>query len=193
MDKNLKYSMIFGSSLTSFVFGFSNPTLILYFNTHVNPSIFAISNMLSLGLGALVNNSVNYNKFMDIYRKYFSYIIFIDLICCGVIYIFSADHISFRYISIAIINSITTNLWGIIMNNAINKNIGGDNLTKFNASVHAFELWTCMLGTILYLILSEIDLNISINNCLLIQWIAMFIMGMIDMRSYKKLTINKNK
>lgn len=187
MDKKLKYSMIFGSSLVSFVFGFTNPILILYFNRHVDPSIFALANMLSLGIGALVNNSINSDRFMNIYRKYFSYIIFLDLICCAVIYTFSVDHVSFRYISMAIINSITTTLWVVVLNNAINRNIGGDNLTKYNACMQAYELWTSMFGALTYLLLNEINFDISINVCLLVQWIAIFIMGMIDMQSYKKL------
>lgn len=187
MNNKLKYSMIFGSSLVSFIFGFTNPIMLIYFTSRVDPSILAIANILSLGIGALVNNSINSDKFMNLYRKYFSYIVFMDLICCGTIYIFSVNHITFRYISIAIVSSITTSLWVIVLNNAINRNIGGDNLTKFNACIHAYELWASMFGALTYLLLSEVVADLSINHCLLVQWIALFVMGMIDMRSYKKL------
>lgn len=67
MNNRIKYSMIFGSSLVSFIFGFTNPIMLIYFTSRVDPSILAIANMLSLGLGALVNNSINSDKFMNIY------------------------------------------------------------------------------------------------------------------------------
>lgn len=46
-----------------------------------------------------------------------------------------------------------------------------------------------MFGALTYLLLSEIVVDLNINHCLLVQWFAMFIMGMIDMRSYKKLQV----
>lgn len=49
----------------------------------------------------------------------------------------------------AIVSSITTSLWVIVMNNAINRNIGGDNLTKFNACIHAYELWASIVCLVL--------------------------------------------
>lgn len=51
------------------------------------------------------------------------------------------------------------------------------------------ELWASMFGALAYLLLSEVVADLSINHCLLIQWIASFVMGMIDMRSYKKLQV----
>lgn len=185
MNNKLKYSMIFGNSLCSYIYGFTGPIVTIYFSSHVNPNIFAIANMITLGLGALVNHSVGIDRFMNIYRKYFSYIIFMDLICCAIVYTFSAEHVSFRYISMAIINAVTTSLWVIVINNAINRNIGGDNLTKFNACMNSYELWASMFGALTYILLD--NTNISINHCLLIQWMAMLVMGMIDMRSFKKL------
>lgn len=72
------------------------------------------------------------------------------------------------------------------MKNAINNTIGGDDLTKFNASIDAFDLWASMIGCSLVLILgNEV---ISINGCLVLQWFVILTMGIIDIHNYKKLT-----
>ena len=188
MNNSLKYSMIFGSGLVSFIFGITNPVMAIYFTSRVDPSIISLANMITLGLGGLIKNSVNIDKIMNLYRKYFIYIILLDLLASAIIYAFSIDHINFRYIGLAISNATTANLWLIVINNAINRNINGDALTKFNASMGAYDMYASMFGSLTALILT--NNNISINNCLILQWFALFIMGIIDIRAYKRLTKN---
>ena len=102
MTNKLKYSMIFGSSIMNLAFGFTNPTMVIYFTSRVDPGIYAIANMITLGLGALVNNSINVDRIMKIYKQYFVYIVIADLIGSAIIYSFAIDHVAFRYIAFAI-------------------------------------------------------------------------------------------
>ena len=187
MDNKLKYSMIFGSSIMNLAFGFTNPTMVIYFTSRVDPGIYAIANMITLGLGALVNNSINVDRIMKIYKQYFVYIVIADLIGSAIIYSFAIDHVAFRYIAFAILNAITANLWKIVMANAVNNVIGGDKLTKFNASMSAFDMWASMFGALLAVVVVNANSMISVNNCLVLQWFAMLTMGLIDMRAYRKL------
>ena len=75
MNNKLKYSMIFGSAIMNLAFGFTNPTMVIYFTSRVDPGIYAIANMITLGLGAIVNNSINIDRIMKIYKQYFVYIV----------------------------------------------------------------------------------------------------------------------
>ena len=187
MNNKLKYSMIFGSGLVSFMFGFTNPTMVIYFTSRVDPSIYALANMLTLGLSALVNNSVNFDRIMGLYKKYFAFIVIADLVGSGFVYCFAIDHVAFKYIAFAVLNAITTNLWKIVMNNAINNTIGGDVLTKFNSSMSACDNWASMVGAFLAFIC--VSNMISLNSCLVLQWLAILTMGLIDMRAYRKLRV----
>ena len=73
------------------------------------------------------------------------------------------------------------------MANAVNNIIGGDKLTKFNASMSAFDMWASMFGALLAVVVVNANSMISVNNCLVLQWFAMLTMGLIDMRAYRKL------
>ena len=192
MNNKLKYSMIFGSSIMNLVFRFTNPTMVIYFTSRVDPGIYAIANMITLGLGAIVNNSINVDRIMKIYKQYFVYIVIADLIGSAIIYSFAIDHVAFRYIAFAILNAITANLWKIVMANAVNNVIGGDKLTKFNASMSAFDMWASMFGALLAVVVVNANSMISVNHCLVLQWFAMLTMGLIDMRAYRKLRAARN-
>lgn len=185
MNNNLKYSMIFGSALINFAFGFTNPTMVIYFTSRVDQSIYALANMMTLGLSALINNSINIDRIMNLYKKYFAYIVIADLVGSGFVYCFAIDHVAFRYIAFAVLNAITSNLWNIVMNNAINNTIGGDVLTKFNSSMSAWNNWASMIGVFLAFVL--VNNMLSLNHCLVLQWLAILTMGLIDMRAYRKL------
>ena len=129
---------------------------------------------------------------MKIYKQYFMYIVIADLIGSAIIYSFAIDHVAFRYIAFAILNAITANLWKIVMANAVNNVIGGDKLTKFNASMSAFDMWASMFGALLAVVVVNANSMISVNHCLVLQWFAMLTMGLIDMRAYRKLRAARN-
>ena len=186
MEKNLKYLLVFGTTMLSFIYGLTAPTILIYFTSRVSTEVLAFSNMLSLSVAAAIHNSVNYDKILQFYRNHFAYIVIIDVILTITLYLFSIDFIELRYIGIGLVEAVVANLWKIIMLNAINRVISADELTKFNSFSKAYELWAKVLGASLVLVL---DGGFDITTCIVLQGMVTFMMGLIDIFVYKKLNL----
>ena len=186
MEKNLKYLLVFGTTTLSFIYGLTDPTILIYFTSRVSTEVIAFCNILSLSVAAAIHNSVNIEKMLQFYRNHFVYIVIIDVIMTFTLYLFSIDFIELRYIGIGLVEAIVANLWKIIMINAINRVISADELTKFNSFSKAYELWAKVLGASLVLVL---DGGFDITTCIILQGIVHILMGSIDIFVYKKLNL----
>ena len=186
MEKNLKYLLVFGTTILSFIYGLTAPTILIYFTSRVSTEVIAFSNILSLSVAAAIHNSVNIEKMLQFYRNHFVYIVIIDVIMTFTLYLFSIDFIELRYIGIGLVEAIVANLWKIIMINAINRVISADELTKFNSFSKAYELRAKVLGASLVLIL---DGGFDITTCIVLQGIVHILMRSIDIFVYKKLNL----
>lgn len=186
MEKNLKYLLVFGTTMLSFIYGLTAPTILIYFTSRVSTEVLAFSNMLSLSVAAAIHNSVNYDRILQFYRNHFAYIVIIDVILTITLYLFSIDFIELRYIGIGLVEAVVANLWKIIMLNAINRVISADELTKFNSFSKAYELWAKVLGASLVLVL---DGGFDITTCIILQGMVTFMMGLIDIFVYRKLNL----
>ena len=184
MDNKTKYSMVLSSGLLMFIFGLTNPTMIIYFASRVSPDVLAIANMASTGLAAIINSSVKADKILKLYKKYFSYIVAFDISATCIVYIYSIDHVAVRYIGMGLISAFSTTLWGLVLKNAVNHHLKGDALTKFDAFNMSFNLGGSMLGAGLAIFVTDIE----ITTCLVIQAIGLTILGLVDTHNYKKLT-----
>ena len=183
MDNKTKYSMVLSSGLLMFIFGLTNPTMIIYFASRVSPEVLAIANMASTGLAAIVNSSVKADKILKLYKKYFSYIVIFDISATCIVYIYSIDHVAVRYIGMGLISAFSTTLWGLVLKNAVNHHLKGDALTKFDAFNMSFNLGGSMLGAGLAIFVTDIE----ITTCLVIQAVGLTILGLVDTHNYKKL------
>ena len=184
MDNKTKYSMVFSGALVTFIFGLTSPTIIIYFASRVSPEVLAIANMTSTGLAALVNSSVKADKILELYKKYFSYIVTFDVVATYVVYACSIDYVAIRYIGMGLISAFSTTLWTLMLKNAVNQHLRGDNLTRFDAFNSSCSLAGSMLGAGLAIFVT----NIEITTCLIIQAVGMTILGFVDTHNYKKLT-----
>lgn len=184
MDNKTKYSMVLAGALVTFIFGLTSPTIIIYFASRVSPEVLAIANMTSTGLAALVNSSVKADKILELYKKYFSYIVTFDVVATYVVYACSIDYVAIRYIGMGLISAFSTTLWTLMLKNAVNQHLRGDNLTRFDAFNSSCSLAGSMLGAGLAIFVT----NIEITTCLIIQAGGMTILGLVDTHNYKKLT-----
>ena len=184
MDNKTKYSMVMSGALVTFIFGLTNPTMVIYFASRVSPEVLAIASMSSTGLAALINSSVKSDKVLELYKKYFSYIVTFDVVATYVVYACSIDYVAIRYIGMGLISAFSTTLWSLILKNAVNQHLKGDGLTKFDAFNTSCSLGGSMLGAGLAIFIT----NIEITTCLIIQAVGMTILGLVDTHNYKKLT-----
>ena len=180
MSRKLKFYLLSGPVLVSFIFALTSPIIQIYFVTRVSTEIFAAANMLSTGLAALVNSSVAADRIMRWYKKHFYSIVIIDLLCFCIVSFLSTEYITVRFLGLAILNAVSTNLWCVLMRNAVNNIIKGDSLTKWESFESAWNLGGQFFGAALAIYFIDIPLEL----CIGLQCIANIIMGTTDYKAW---------
>ena len=136
--------------------------------------------MLSTGLAALVNSSVAVDRIMRWYKKHFYSIVIIDLLCFCIVSFLSTEYITVRFLGLAILNAVSTNLWCVLMRNAVNNIIKGDSLTRWESFESAWNLGGQFFGAALAIYFIDIPLEL----CIGLQCIANIIMGTTDYKAW---------
>ena len=180
MSRKLKFYLLSGPVLVSFIFALTSPIIQIYFVSRVSTEIFAAANMLSTGLAALVNSSVAADRIMRWYKKHFYSIVIIDLLCFCIVSFLSTEYITVRFLGLAILNAVSTNLWCVLMRNAVNNIIKGDSLTKWESFESAWNLGGQFFGAALAIYFIDIPLEL----CIGLQCIANRIMGTTDYKAW---------
>ena len=180
MSNKLKFYLLSGPVLVSFIFALTSPIIQIYFVSRVSTEIFAAANMLSTGLAALVNSSVAADRIMRWYKKHFYSIVIIDLLCFCIVSFLSTEYITVRFLGLAILNAVSTNLWCVLMRNAVNNIIKGDSLTKWESFESAWNLGGQFFGAALAIYFIDIPLEL----CIGLQCIANIIMGTTDYKAW---------
>ena len=183
MNKKQKSWLLVGPVIFSFAMAMTTPIIQVYFIRLVNPNVLAVSNMLAVGLAAIVNTSITKKRFLKWYDKHFTLIIVTDILLFVVVSCAGMELAAVRYIGMAVINAISTTLWVCVMQNAINNTIEGQNLTIWQSLASSYELYASLAGGLVILILGSIDIEIAIA----IQCIANLIMGLADLKARKLL------
>lgn len=180
MSRKLKFYLLSGPVLVSFIFALTSPIIQIYFVSRVSTEIFAAANMLSTGLAALVNSSVAVDMIMRWYKKHFYSIVIIDLLCFCIVSFLSTEYITVRFLGLAILNAVSTNLWCVLMRNAVNNIIKGDSLTKWESFESAWNLGGQFFGAALAIYFIDMPLEL----CIGLQCIANIIMGTTDYKAW---------
>lgn len=180
MSNKLKFYLLSGPVLVSFIFALTSPIIQIYFVSRVSTEIFAAANMLSTGLAALVNSSVVADRIMRWYKKHFYSIVIIDLLCFCIVSFLSTEYITVRFLGLAILNAVSTNLWCVLMRNAVNNIIKGDSLTKWESFESAWNLGGQFFGAALAIYFIDMPLEL----CIGLQCIANIIMGTTDYKAW---------
>ena len=188
MSRKLKFYLLSGPVLVSFIFALTSPIIQIYFVSRVSTEIFAAANMLSTGLAALVNSSVAIDRIMRWYKKHFYSIVIIDLLCFCIVSFLSTEYITVRFLGLAILNAVSTNLWCVLMRNAVNNIIKGDSLTKWESFESAWNLGGQFFGAALAIYFIDMPLEL----CIGLQCIANIIMGTTDYKAWNIIWKGKN-
>ena len=187
MDKITKLYVLIGPVIISFIFAMTSPTVQIYFIKMVSPELLAISNMLAVGIAAVVNSTIPNDKLKTIYSNNFKLIVIIDVVFFTIISYGGLLDVSIRFIGFAILNAISTTLWFTVMSNAINNKIAGGELTNWNAFSKSLELYGSLAGCIV-----AICFDFDVTTCLILQCIANCFMGCTDLIAFKRLKKIKN-
>lgn len=100
----VKAIIIIFATLQNVVFGFTSPTIQIYFMSLVDASTLSIANLLDAGLAGTINSFLSKNSFRKLFKKYAPIVGLIDAVVYAAIVLFSVDDPTIRFIGIAICN-----------------------------------------------------------------------------------------
>ena len=186
MNKKQKSWLLVGPVIFSFAMAMTTPIIQVYFIRLVNPNVLAVSNMLAVGLAAIVNTSITKERFLRWYDKHFTLIIVTDILLFVVVSCAGMEMAATRYIGMAVINAISTTLWVCVMQNAINNTIEGKDLTIWQSLAKSYELYASLAGGLAILLIGDMHIELAIA----IQCTANLFMGLTDLKA-RKLLINE--
>ena len=183
MTARVKFLILSGGALTSFVYCLTSPIIQIYFMRLINTETLAMATILSTGLAAIVNGTIQSDKIKDFYRKHFIWIILLDIICFSFIAFEGLVFPEVRYLGLAVLNAVSSTLWITVMRDAVNHKLRDGELTKWDSLMKSSDLTSALLGSIAAIIFTNID----IEYCLMAQCIANAIMGATDWTAYQKI------
>ena len=173
-----------GPVVLSVIYAATSPIINIYFMQLISSKVLAIANMLGMICATLVNFSVPIGKMKELYRKNFTFIVLIDIICYCIISFTGLEYPEIRFIGFALLNAVSTTLWWTIMNNAINRRIKSDELTDWQAFEKSLELVGSIVGCIIAIFFTDIP----IEYCIGAQCIANIFMGITDLKAFQMLS-----
>jgi hypothetical protein len=183
MNNKEKFWYLIGPVVVSLVYAATSPMIHYYFITQVSPQVIATANLLQIGLAAGVNYSIQVDKFKEWYRKNFLLIIIMDVILLTTSSFAGVNYPELRFMGLAVINSVSTVLWVMIMKNIANKIIvDGDARTDFEALNESACLTASFIGGV-----SAVVLMPKVEICLALQCLANAFMGATDYYSFQVL------
>ena len=183
MNSQQKRWLLVGPVIFSFAMAMTTPIIQVYFIRLVNPNVLAVSNMLAVGLAAIVNTSITKERFLRWYDKHFTLIIVTDILLFVVVSCAGMEMAAMRYIGMAVINAISTTLWVCVMQNAINNTIRGQDLTMWQSLARSYEMYGSLAGGLAILLIGDMHIELAIA----IQCTANLFMGLTDLKARKLL------
>lgn len=89
-----------------------------------------------------------------------------------------------RFLGFAVINAVSATLWSIMIRNAINNKISGDELTNWDSFSTSLQLYGSLFGAIIALIWSD---RFDVETCILLQCMSNMIVGVGDLKAFRRL------
>lgn len=183
MNNRQKNWLLIGPVVFSFALAMTVPVIQIYFIRLISPNVLAISNMLAVGLAAIVNTSITKERFLKWYDKHFTFIIITDILLFVVVSCAGMEMAAARYIGLAITSAISTTLWICVMQNAINNTIKGQELTIWQSLAKSYEMYASLAGGLVILLIGDMHIELAIA----IQCTANLFMGLTDLKARKLL------
>jgi len=183
MNKTVKAYLLGGTAVVDFVYSATSPIIQVYFISLISSSILAAANIITTALAAGVNASIQSDKLKDFYRHHFLWIIAIDVICFALISFEGISVPEVRFLGLAVLNAVSSTLWFTVVNDAINHQIEGDRLTKWNSLSKTVNLTAALIGSVIAIIFTKI----GVEYCIAAQCLANLVMGTTDWLAYKKI------
>lgn len=181
MTQTVKWLLLSGSTIMSFIYAATSPSVHVYFMQLVSAPTLAVANIIGIGLAALVHSTISSAR--DFYHKWFLLIVVIDVTCFWIISFFGLEWPTIRFLGFSVLSAVSTTLWVMVIKDSINRVLSGRTLTNWQAKSNAFELYGAFVGGFIAIVVP----NMNVEFCILLQCISNMLMGITDWMAYKKL------
>lgn len=166
MDKRVKAYLLGGTAVVDLVYSATSPVIQVYFISLISSSVLAAANILTTALAAGVNASIQSEKLKDFYRHHFLWIIAIDIVCFALISFEGISVPEVRFLGLAILNAVSSTLWFTVITDAINHQVDGDKLTKWNSLSKTVRLTAALIGSVIAIVFAA---HIDVESCIAMQ------------------------
>jgi len=184
MDNKLKWTMILNGAIFSFIIAITSPTVHLYFVQRVDPQVYVAAGIIGTTLAAMLSSLMSKENIRKKIRKIFSVVLLFDSIGFTFVSLYDITNISFRFIGLAVLSSISMTIWCAIMMDALNHKIKDVELTNFQTTENAFKLWANVIGGGVAMVAVG---SLRLEQAIWMQCIANSIFAFIDWKAYNKL------
>ena len=184
MLTKIKAVIIIIATMQNIVFGFTTPTVQIYFMSLVNASTLSIANILDAGLAGTINSFLSKNSFRKLFKRYAPIVGLLDAVIYAVIVLFSVDDPTIRFIGIAISNGTLATIWGVMLLDGINNTIHGDDLTSFNSLNKSCCLFGSLVGGGIGVLIGS---GLCINTAIILQAVMVTINSIAELYAFYRL------
>lgn len=184
MDDKLKWTMILNGAVFSFIIAITSPTVHLYFVQRVDPQVYVAAGIIGTTLAALLSSLMSKENIRKIIRKVFSLILLLDSFGFAFVSLYDVNNISFRFIGLAVLSSISMTIWCTVMMDALNHKIKDTELTNFQTTENAFKLWANVIGGGIAMVVVS---SLRLEQAIWMQCIANGVFAFVDWKAYNKL------
>ena len=182
LSKREKFWYLVGPVTVSLIFAATSPIIQIYFVSNIESRILAMANLLQIGLAAVVNYTVQFERFKELYRKYFFWIVATDILIFSVTSLIGVEYPVIRFFGFSFLNAVSTCLWVMIMENIANRIIiDGDERTNFDALKRTVCLMASFTGGVVAILFADIP----VEWCVMAQCVANAFMGLTDLYAFK--------
>lgn len=184
MLTKIKAIIIIIATIQNIVFGFTSPTIQIYFMSLINASTLSVANILDAGLAGIINSFLSRKSFRKLFKRYAPVVGLLDAIIYAVIVLCSIDDPNLRFIGIAISNGTLAVIWGVMLLDSINNTIHGDDLTSFNSLNKSCCLFGSLIGGGIGVLIGS---GLDINTAIILQAVMVSINSIAELYAFYRL------
>ena len=183
MDKISRNLLLVAHAFYGIVLAITVPSVNVYFMSHVSTQIVALSNMITVGLAAIVSTSATFDRARLFYKRIFELTVVTFVILYAVIAFLSIEDVTVRFLGMAVLQSCVASLWTLNMDDCINHVLSGADLTKFKMLKKSIGLYAALFGGAVAVYIGTIDITIG----LALQCVSVLIDGVVEVTVFLRL------
>ena len=168
---------------TAVVICITNPAIKTYFFSHVSQQILAFSNLIEIGLSALIMTGAISDNVISKIKSYITPIIVVDLCLYILASLMGLDNPDIRFVLLAIVNSTTGTVAFVAVKDCVNLHVSGRELTVLQNKLLIAAQLPSFIALAIFMF---IDMDMHVDIAIYCQCAIFCFMGVADIYFVKK-------